>query len=106
MCLNAASLSDRGSAHTRGQRLYIDGRPYTQGNIAGLINSSRGRSARTNCTFVECENSHEPGYLRRDVPRYIIVNATRSLRAGDELLANYGFRRPDFAADEHLATYR
>ena len=98
MWLNAASLSDRGITHAQGQRLYVDGRPYTQGNIAGLINSSRGRSARTNCTFVECENGHEPGYMSRDVPRYILVNATRSLRAGDELLANYGFRRPQRAS--------
>ena len=98
MCLNAASLSARGITHSQGQRLYIDERPYTQGNIAGLINSSRGRSARTNCTFVECENGHEPGYMSRDVPRYILVNASRTLRAGDELLANYGFRRPPRAS--------
>lgn len=94
LCLNAASLSDRGITHAEGQRLYVDGRPYSQGNIAGLINSSRGMSARTNCTFVECENSHEPGHMSRDVQRYIVVNAIRSLRAGDELLVNYGWRRP------------
>ena len=89
MCLNAASLSDRGITHAQGQRLYVDDRPYTQGNIAGLINSSRGRSTRTNHTCVECENGHEPGYMSRDVPRYILVNTIRSLRADDELLANY-----------------
>ena len=40
MCLNAASLFARGNTHSQGQRLYIDGRPYTQGNIAVLINNS------------------------------------------------------------------
>ena len=95
LCLNAASLSGRGITHAEGQRLYVDGRPYSQGNIAGLINSSRGRSARTNCIFVECENSHEPRHMSRDVPRYIIVHAIKSLRAGDELLVNYGWRCGD-----------
>ena len=94
LCLNAASLFARGITHVEGQRLYVDGRPYSQGNIAGLINSSRGRSARTNCTVVECENSHEPGHMSRNVERYIVVNAIRSLRAGDEILVNYGWRRP------------
>ena len=91
MCLNVASLSARGNTHSQGHRLYIDGRPYTQGNIASLINSSQGRSARTNCTFVECENGHEPRYMSRDVPIYILVNASGTLRASNELLTNYEF---------------
>ena len=98
MCLNAVSLFARGKTRSKGQRLYIDERPYTQGNIAGLIKNSQGRSPRTNCTSVECENGHEPGYMSRDVPRYILVNANRTLRAGDELLANYGFQRPPQAS--------
>ena len=94
LCANAASLTERNIQHNYGSRLYIDGRPYAQGNIAGLINSSRGRNERTNCTFMECENSHEPCYMSRDVPIYIVVSATRSLQAGEELFVNYGWRRP------------
>ena len=93
LCANAASLIERGIIHNEGEQIYIDGRPYAQGNIAGLINSSRGRHERTNCTFVECENGHEPGHMSRNVPRYIVVNATRSLQAGEELLLNYRWRR-------------
>ena len=97
LCLNAASLTKRGITHNEGERNYIDGRPYSQGNIAGLINSSRGRHEMTNCTFVECENGHEPNHMSRDVPRYIVVNAFRTLRAGEELLVNYGWRRRPLA---------
>lgn len=44
--------------------------------------------------FVECENSHEPRHMSRDVPRYIVVHAIKPLRASDELLVNYGWHRP------------
>ncbi|KAH6556497.1 hypothetical protein KP509_1Z174500 [Ceratopteris richardii] len=39
ICLNAASLTSRRILHAKNERLYIDGRPYTHGNIAGLINN-------------------------------------------------------------------
>ncbi|KAH7442447.1 hypothetical protein KP509_03G089000 [Ceratopteris richardii] len=96
ICLNVASLTSRRILHAENERLYIDGRPYTHGNIAGLINSSRGlhNSSRTNCTFEEHENSHESPYMSRDVSRYIVVNAITTLHASDELLVNYGWRRP------------
>ncbi|KAH7437566.1 hypothetical protein KP509_05G078500 [Ceratopteris richardii] len=53
ICLNATSLTTRRISHAKNERLYIDGRPYTHGNIVGLINSNRGlyNSLRTNCIF-------------------------------------------------------
>lgn len=44
LCANAASLTERNIRYNCGSWLYVDGRPYAQGNIAGLINSSRGRN--------------------------------------------------------------
>ena len=93
LCLNADSFIERGITHNERERIYVDGRPYNQGNIAWLINSSRGRNERTNCAFVECEIGHDPDHMSIDGPRYIVVNAVRSLRAGEELLVNYGWRR-------------
>lgn len=93
LCCNAASCNERGITHSKGEQLYFCGRPFSQGNIAGLINSSRGRNTLTNCAFVECKNGHELEHISRDVPRYILVYAVRSLRVGDELFVNYGWRR-------------
>ena len=42
---------------------------------------------------MECKNGHEPNHMSRDVSRYIVVNAIRILRVGEELLVNYGWRR-------------
>ncbi len=97
LCVNAASLFEENRARAFGERIYIDGRPYTQGNIAGLINSSRGRNHYTNCVFVECSNSHIPEYMTRDVSSYILVAAIRTLRVGEEIFVNYPWRRQDRA---------
>jgi hypothetical protein len=39
--------------HNKGATMYIDGRPKTSGNIAGLINSTRPGTTRKqpNCIF-------------------------------------------------------
>ena len=97
LCANVASLTEENRARAFGERMYIDGRPYTQGNIAGLINSSRGRDHYTNCVFVECSNSHIPEHMSQDVQIYILVTAIRSLHVGEEILVNYPWRRQDRA---------
>ena len=97
LCANSVSLGEQNMTRAYGQRIYIDGRPYTQGNIAGFINSSRGRDHYTNCVFVECRNSHIHEHMTEDVPMYILVSAIRSLRVGDELLINYPWRRRERA---------
>ena len=76
----------------RGHILYIDGRAYTQKNIARFINSSRGRdpNVRPNCQFVEVINDRD-GDMERDVNRLIMVEAIMDLTTGDELLINYPF---------------
>jgi hypothetical protein len=76
----------------RGHLMYIDGRAHTQKNIAGFINSSKGRdpNVRLNCQFVEVIND-KYGDMEREVDRLIIVEAIMDLTIGDELLINYPF---------------
>ena len=83
---------ERGDKVNRGNLLYIDGRAYTHKNIAGFINSSKGKdpTIRPNCQFVEVINDKE-GDMERQVERFIMVEAITDLTIGDELLINYPF---------------
>ena len=93
---NVTSLRERvdmGEQVSHVDRRYIDGRPQAHGNIAGLINSSMGNRDLTNCIFEE-RTGREIDYMHRDVSHYIVVAACHSLRAGDELLIHYSYRRP------------
>ena len=93
---NVESLRERvdmGEQVLHVDRRYIDGRPQSHGNIARLINSSMGNKDQTNCIFEE-RTSREIEYIPRNVSHYIVVAATRSLRAGDKLLIHYSYRRP------------
>ena len=83
---------ESGKEMNRGQLMYIDGRAYTHKNIAGFINSSKGRdpTVRPNCQFVEVINDKD-GDMERQVDRMIMVEAIRDLSIGDELLINYPF---------------
>jgi hypothetical protein len=82
-----------GEPVSHADRRYLDGRPQAHGNIAGLINSSMGNRDLTNCIFEE-RTGREIDYMHRDVSHYIVVVSCRSLRAGDELLIHYSYRRP------------
>jgi hypothetical protein len=92
LCANSVSLGEQNMT-----RAY--GRPYTQGNIVGFSNSSRGRDHYTNCVFVECSNSHIHEHMTEDVPICILVSAIRSLQVGDKLLINYPWHRREQAPD-------
>ena len=83
---------ERGDKVNRGNLLYIDGRAYTHKNIAGFINSSKGKdpTIRPNCQFVEVINDKE-GEMERQVEIFIMVEAITYLTIGDELLINYPF---------------
>jgi hypothetical protein len=76
----------------RGHLMYIDGHAYTHKNIAGFINSSKGRdpTVRPNCQFVEVINDKD-GDMEREVDRLIMVEAIMDLTTGDELLIDYPF---------------
>lgn len=97
MCSNSASLDLRQSEgyHVhQGERLFIDGRPYSQGNIAGFINSSRGHgyTHETNCIFEERTNVQEE-FMSSIVDRCIMVVATTTILPAHELFVNYSFIR-------------
>ena len=80
------------SGNKWGHLLYIDGYAYTYKNIAGFINSSRGRdpNIRPNCQFVEVINDRD-GDMEREVDRMIMVEPIMDLTTGDELLIDYPF---------------
>lgn len=96
ICSNGASIVDaeqQGTHMDRGERLYMDGRPATHGNIAGLINSSRGQAgSMTNCIFEERAHVQED-FMLRPAAHCVMVVATRTIQAGEELLINYSFER-------------
>lgn len=72
--------------------MYIDGHAYTHKNIAGFINSSKGRdpTVRLNCQFLEVINNKD-GNMEREIDRLIMVEAIMNLTIGDELFINYLF---------------
>jgi hypothetical protein len=88
-------MTEDNRAFAFGERIYINGRPYTQENIARLINNNRRRNHYTNCVFIECSNSHILEHMTQDVPIYILVATIRSLRVGEETLVNYPWHRQD-----------
>jgi hypothetical protein len=65
---------------------------HTHKNIAGFINSSKGRdpTIRLNCQFVEVINDKD-GDMEREADRLIMVEAIVDLTIGDELFINYLF---------------
>ena len=84
---NATSLRERVDMREKVSHVdhrYIDGKPQAHGNIAGLINSSMGNRDLTNCISKE-RTGREIDYMCRDVSHYIVVVASCSLRASDEL---------------------
>ena len=74
--------------------MYIDGCAYKHKNIAGFINSSKGRdrNVRQDCPFVEVIND-KYGYMERQVYILIMVEVIMDLTIGDELLINYTFKK-------------
>ena len=70
----------------------IDGHAYTHKNIAGFINSSRGRdpNVRPNCQFIEVINDRD-GDMDIEVDILIMVEDIMGLNNGDELLIDYPF---------------
>ena len=83
---------ESGKEMNRGHLLYIDGRAYTHKNIAGFINSSRGRDPNVslNCQFVEVINDKHK-CMERVVDILIMVEAIMDLTIGDELIIDYPF---------------
>lgn len=79
---------ESGKEMSIGNLLHIDGRAYTHNNIAGFINSIKGRdhNVRPNCQFVEVIND---GDMEREVD--ILVEAIMDLTIGDALLIDYPF---------------
>ena len=73
---------------------YIDGRPQLHGNLAAFINSSIENPEATNCDFVEAKKDQEDFFRRKIEGRYIMVDAIKSLRVGDELFIQYEYGRP------------
>jgi hypothetical protein len=73
--------------------LYIDGHPWTHGNIAGFINSCRSSLFSENCSFEEHSNDKE-FFMKRKASIFLVVHAICSLSLGDKLLIKYNFRRP------------
>ena len=71
----------------RGHIIYIDGCSYTHKNIAGFINSSKGKdpTIRPNFQFVEVINNKD-GDMEREVDRLIMVEAIMDPTIGDKLL--------------------
>jgi hypothetical protein len=69
----------------KGETMYIDGRPKTSGNIAGLINSTRPGTTRKepNCIFEENEGNK------------IFVCAVKTITEGEELLVDYNLNQVD-----------
>ena len=73
--------------------IYIDGHPFTHGNIAGFINSSRCSLFFANCSFEEQFIDQEL-FMKRKTSRFVVVHAIHSFSLGEELLINYNFHRP------------
>eukprot|EP00249_Psilotum_nudum_P024713 c29272_g1_i1 orf=461-991(+) len=97
ICSNVASIAEQhemGLPTNYGEHLYIDGRPYTHGNIAALINSSRGDPDMTNCIFLEETRVHEE-HMAHMLDHCVVVSTIHTIWAGSELLANYSFLRRD-----------
>jgi hypothetical protein len=65
--------------------MYINGRPKSIGNIAGLINSTRpvATNKKLNCIFEGHEGNR------------IFVCATKTIVPGEELLIDYNLNRID-----------
>ena len=72
---------------------FIDGFPGRVGGLAGYVNSSRGlgRSYPPNAEWVEHIRGHRLCHL--SVQHVVVTVAIRSIRAGDEILVDYPWRR-------------
>ena len=71
--------------HSKGETLYIDGRPKITGNIAGFINSTQPGSSikQPNYIFEVREGNH------------VFICAIKSIAVGEKLLINYNLNRVD-----------
>src|SRR5450759_3110244 len=69
----------------------IDGDPIRNGNFVGFINSTVGTQPkrRANCEWVYIEGPPPAPYGQRYHKDHILVVATRTIRAGDELFTHY-----------------
>lgn len=85
--LDAHALSVRRQSETR----TIDGDPIRNGNIAGFINSTVGTRPKQkgNCEWVTYDGPAPAPYGQRYHEDYVLVLATRTIEAGDELFTHY-----------------
>jgi hypothetical protein len=83
---------ESGKEMNRGHLMYIYGCAYTQKNIAGFINNSKGRdpTVRSNCQFVEVIHDKD-GDMERELDILIMVEYIIELTIWDELFINYPF---------------
>lgn len=77
----------------RQEKAFMDGYPPRTGNLAGYINSTRGLlrgGMLPNAEWVEYFPGHHARMETR-VTHFVITHATRTIRAGDEILVDYDF---------------
>lgn len=79
---------------------FIDGYPPRTGNPGGYINAARGVvGILPNAEWVECARTVQGprrafgDYLHPSISHYVMTCATRTIRAGDEVLVTYDYRR-------------
>ena len=73
---------------------FIDGYPPRTGNLAGYINSPLGfwePPRQPNAEWVEC--THPCAELGPGITHYVMTNATRTIRSGEEIYVAYTPRR-------------
>jgi hypothetical protein len=79
----------------RSEKAFMDGYPPRTGNLAGYINSTRGHvrdGVHPNAEWVEYFPGHHP-LIAPTLTQFVITHAIRTIRAGDEILVDYEFRR-------------
>ncbi|CAM6101687.1 unnamed protein product [Calypogeia fissa] len=75
----------------------MNGYPTRTGNLVGFINSCRGhvrRGIQPNAEWVEyIPGSSQHPRMTPQYTQYVLTHATRTIRAGDEILVDYEWRR-------------
>ncbi|CAM6082608.1 unnamed protein product [Calypogeia fissa] len=74
----------------------VDGDPVRSSNLAGYINSTqgRGRVLEPNVEWVQVFGPPHPPYFVQHMDDHIMTVAIRTIRAGEELLCDYGWDAP------------
>jgi hypothetical protein len=86
-----------GLRHDPSTYAFLDGYPPRAGGLAGYINSSTGLSRRlgrpmsANAEWVEIVAGHR--LVDPSIQYFVMTCATRTIRAGDEILVDYTWRR-------------